>query len=103
MFFIFVRMKKRTQEKDYKLTLSVDKAIVDKAKAYTLDEKSSISSLVTDFLETYIAMKSSEKKTSHAIHSHASKFAGIISLKQNSTNKTAITSAIIDKHKKRFR
>ncbi|MDI1235794.1 MAG: DUF6364 family protein [bacterium] len=91
------------EKKEYKLTLSVEKEIVEKAKVYASEEHNSISSLVTDFLETYIAMKSSENNPSKGDNSHASKFAGIISLNQNKSNQTDIASAILDKHKKRFK
>lgn len=97
-------MKKKTPKTDAnKLTLSVDKALVEKVKQYTLSEQESISGIVSDFLETYIAMKSKNTAPNHEIASHAAKFAGIISLKNSASHKDTIADTIISKHQKRFK
>jgi len=88
--------------KNNKLTLSVDKEIVDKVKSYIINEDESITSIVSDFLETYISMKSKDTPLSLEKASHADKFAGIITL-QNHFSKENIADTIIEKHSKRFK
>ncbi len=88
--------------KNNKLTLSVDKEIVDKVKTYISQENESITSIVSDFLETYIAMKSKDTPYAQEKANHASKYAGIISLKEN-ISKEDIADTIISKHSKRFK
>lgn len=96
-------MKTNKLKTENKLTLSVDKTLVEKAKKYTAKENESISNLVSDFLETYIAMKSKHSTPDNSFNSHAAKFAGIISLKNSNTRKEDIADTIITKHQKRFK
>lgn len=96
-------MKSNKQKTENKLTLSVDKTLVEKARKYTSKEHESISNLVSDFLETYIAMKSKNTLPDNTIGSHAAKFAGIISLHNASSRKEDIADIIIEKHQKRFK
>lgn len=96
-------MKTKESKTGNKLTLSVDKKLVEKAKKYTTLENESISNLVSEFLETYIAMKSKKEVTDHHFSSHAEKFAGIISLRNTSPRKDIIADTIIEKHRKRFK
>ncbi len=92
----------KTKPKENKLTLSVNKALVEKAKKYTALENESISNIVSEFLETYINMRSNHPNPNNHLNSHAAKFAGIISLKNNSSKKSIIADTIIEKHQKRF-
>lgn len=87
--------------KNNKLTLSVDKKLVEKVK-YILSENESITNIVSDFLETYVAMKTNKTPQENHFSAHASKFAGIISL-QDKISKTDIADTIINKHSKRFK
>ncbi|MES2617677.1 MAG: DUF6364 family protein [Bacteroidota bacterium] len=86
-----------------KLTLSVNKHLVEKAKKYTALENESISNIVSDFLETYIAMKSNSPSSDNRFSTHAAKFAGIVSLKNSASKKSEIADIIIEKHQKRFK
>ena len=88
--------------KNNKLTLSVDKNLVDKVKHFIKQEDESITNIVSEFLETYVAMKSNKSISEDHFSSHAEKFAGIISL-QNSSSKLNIADTIIAKHSKRFK
>jgi|GEM_PF-5569368 len=88
--------------KNNKLTLSVDKEIVDKVKEYIINDNESITSIVSDFLETYIAMKSKDTPFAQERARHAAKYAGIITL-QDYSSKENIADAIISKHSKRFK
>lgn len=94
-------MKNKPLKKDTKLTLSVNKALIEKAKKYTALENESLSNIVSEFLETYIAMKSNNPNPNNHPESHASKFAGIISLKNSASKKSNIADTIFEKHQNR--
>lgn len=96
-------MKNKTFKPDNKLTLSVNKSLVEKAKKYTALENESISNLVSEFLETYIKMRSNHPIPDNHPNSHAAKFAGIISLNNSASKKSVIADTIIEKHIKRFK
>ena len=96
-------MKNKALKNDNKLTLSVNKALVEKAKKYTAMENESISNIVTEFLETYISMRSNHPSPGNHPASHAAKFAGIISLKNSASKKSVIADTIFEKNSKRFK
>ncbi len=87
--------------KNNKLTLSVDKKLVEVVK-YVIPENESITLIVSEFLETYVAMKSNPTAQENHYLNHANKFAGIISLQKN-ISKTDIADTIFEKHSKRFK
>lgn len=93
---IFVRMKNN------KLTLSVEKELVNQVKKYISQDNETITGIVSDFLETYVAMKSQNTPLAQDKANHASKYAGIITLHAH-LSKEDIADTIISKHSKRFK
>ncbi|MDZ4669113.1 MAG: DUF6364 family protein [bacterium] len=51
-----------------KLTLSCNPSIIEEAKEFVNNEKESLSSIVEDFLATYIAVKKNKKNGIYAFH-----------------------------------
>ena len=69
------------QKNNTKLTLTCDPDIILEAKKYVEQEDESLSSIVEDFLATYIAVKKNKSKGEYQFHSpEINKLSGIFKL-----------------------
>ncbi|PCI31111.1 MAG: hypothetical protein COB60_12715 [Flavobacteriaceae bacterium] len=80
---------------DSKLTLSLDKLIIEKAKAYAKSNKMSLSKMI----ENYLATLTSEKKGKINITPLVASISGVIDLKSNTDPKKEYTDFLIEKYK----
>jgi hypothetical protein len=81
---------------DTKLTLSVDKTIIEKAKVYAKSKKVSLSRII----ESYLASLTSEKEEGKTeITPLVESLSGVISLPENFDHKEAYTDYLMEKYK----
>ena len=60
LFFIFVRTNQNSCAMDTKLTLKLDKNVIEKAKIYAAEHKHSLSFMVENYLKAVTSMKKTE-------------------------------------------
>lgn len=80
---------------DTKLTLSLDKAIIEQAKNYAKSNKISLSRLI----ESYLASLTTKNKEKFEITPLVQSLSGVIDLSENVDIKDAYTDFLIDKYK----
>lgn len=80
---------------DKKLTLSLDKSIIENAKNYAKSNNISLSKLIESYLKTLIEQKRSEVHITPLVES----LSGVISLDENVDVKDAYTDYLIEKYK----
>jgi len=80
---------------DKKLTLSLDKAIIESAKSYAKSNNISLSKLI----ESYLATLTEEKKNSTEITPLVESLSGVISLNEDYDVKDDYTDYLIEKYK----
>ena len=80
---------------DTKLTLNVDKNIVEKAKLYAKSHKISLSQLIESYLASLISKKSREIEITPLVKS----LSGVIELDKDFDYKSSYTEYLIKKYK----
>ena len=80
---------------DTKLTLSLDKSIIEQAKIYAKSNKVSLSKLI----ESYLASLTSNYKSEIEITPLVKSLSGVISLEKNIDVKSDYTDFLIEKYK----
>jgi hypothetical protein len=80
---------------DTKLTLNVDKNVIEKAKAYAKSQKISLSRLIESYLASLISQKSKDIDISPLVES----LSGVIELDQDFDYKQEYTDYLIEKYK----
>jgi len=80
---------------DTKLTLSLDKTIIEKAKKYAKSNKVSLSRLI----ETYLASLTIKNQNETEISPFVKSLSGVISLDNEKDLKADYTDYLIKKHK----
>ena len=80
---------------DTKLTLKLDEDIIEEAKAYAKEKKTSLSELI----ETYLQKLTEEKKNKKTITPLVKSLLGIISLPENYDDKEDYTDYLNTKYK----
>ena len=80
---------------DTKLTLNVDKNIVEKAKLYAKSHKISLSQLIESYLASLISKKSGEIEITPLVKS----LSGVIELDKDFDYKSSYTEYLIEKYK----
>jgi hypothetical protein len=78
-----------------KLTLNVDKEIIEKAKDYAKSQKVSLSRLI----ESYLASLTSKKSRDIEVTPLVDSLSGVIELEKDFDFKTEYTDYLIDKYK----
>lgn len=80
---------------DNKLTLNVDRTIVEQAKAYAKKHKVSLSKLIESYLTSLVNQKPSEVEITPLVQS----LSGVINLDEDTDIKKAYTDYLIEKYK----
>lgn len=80
---------------DTKLTLSVDKTIIEKAKEYAKSHKVSLSHLIESYLSSLISKRSKEIEITPLVES----LSGVIDLNKDFDYKKEYTDYLIEKYK----
>ena len=80
---------------DTKLTLSVDRAVIEKAKEYARSQKISLSRLIESYLASLTSRKSKEIEITPLVES----LSGVINLDKDFDYKNAYTDYLIEKYK----
>jgi len=80
---------------DTKLTLNVDKNVIEKAKAYAKSQKISLSRLIESYLASLISQKSKDIDISPFVES----ISGVIELDKDFDYKQEYTDYLIEKYK----
>ncbi len=80
---------------DTKLTLKLDKTIIEKAKKYAKEKKTSLSDLVENYLQKLINDKKSTRKITPLVKS----LSGVISLPENYDDKGNYTDYLTNKYR----
>ena len=80
---------------DTKLTLNVDKNVIEKAKAYAKSQKISLSRLIESYLASLISQKSKDIDISPLVES----LSGVIELDKGFDYKQKYTDYLIEKYK----
>jgi len=80
---------------DTKLTLNVDKNVIEKAKAYAKSQKISLSRLIESYLASLISQKSKDIDISPLVES----LSGVIELDKDFDYKQKYTDYLIEKYK----
>lgn len=79
---------------DTKLTLILDKSIIERAKAYASTKKTSLSKLI----ESYLATVTSEEKSKEEISPLVKSLSGVITISENLDHKDAYSSHLANKY-----
>lgn len=80
---------------DTKLTLKLNEDIIEKAKQYAKEKKTSLS----DLIENYLQKLTNDKKSNKAITPLVKSLSGIINLPKNYNDKKDYTNYLINKYK----
>lgn len=80
---------------DTKLTLSVDKTVIEKAKHYAKMHKVSLSSII----ESYLALLTQKENKGIKLTPLVESLSGVIHLEENFNHKNEYTDFLIDKYK----
>ena len=80
---------------DKKLTLSLDKTIIESAKEYAKSNNFSLSKLI----ESYLALLTKTNRSTEKITPLVESLSGVISLDENIDVKDAYTEYLIEKYK----
>ena len=80
---------------DTKLTLNVDKNVIEKAKVYAKSQKISLSRLIESYLASLISQKSKDIDISPLVES----LSGVIELDKDFDYKQKYTDYLIEKYK----
>ena len=80
---------------DTKLTLNIDKNVIEKAKAYAKSQKISLSRLIESYLASLISQKSKDIDISPLVES----LSGVIELDKGFDYKQKYTDYLIEKYK----
>ncbi|WP_139959602.1 DUF6364 family protein [Flavicella sediminum] len=80
---------------DTKLTLSLDKSVIEQAKDYAKSNKVSLSRLI----ETYLASLTSKKNSDLEITPLVQSLSGVIDLNQETNSKDDYTNFLTEKYK----
>jgi len=80
---------------DTKLTLNLDKKVIDKAKEYARSQKISLSRLIESYLSSLISNQASGNEISPLVES----LSGVIELEKDYNHKEAYTDHLIEKYK----
>lgn len=80
---------------DTKLTLNLDKNVIEKAKAYAKSKKISLSRLIESYLASLISQKSKDIDISPLVES----LSGVIELDKDFDYKEKYTDYLIEKYK----
>ena len=80
---------------DTKLTLNLDKNVIDKAKKYARSHKISLSRLIESYLSSLISKQNTEIEISPLVES----LSGVIELEKNYDHKEGYTDYLFEKYK----
>jgi len=81
-----------------KLTLSLDKSIIDEAKLYAKEQHTSLSKLIANYL-TVLTKKDEVKTDEMEISPLVKRLVGVISLDDDFDYKTEVRDYLIEKYK----
>ncbi|MBV6643573.1 MAG: hypothetical protein KI791_22830 [Cyclobacteriaceae bacterium] len=80
---------------DTKLTLNLDKAVIDKAKAYAKSQKVSLSRLIESYLASITSKETKESEITPLVES----LRGVIKLDKDFDIKESYTDYLMEKYK----
>lgn len=80
---------------DTKLTLNVDKAVIERAKEYARSQKISLSRLIESYLDSLTSKKSKDVEITPLVES----LSGVIKLDKDFDYKNGYTDFLIEKYK----
>lgn len=80
---------------DTKLTLNVDKAVIERAKEYARSQKISLSRLIESYLDSLTSKKSKDIEITPLVKS----LSGVIKLDKDFDYKEAYTDYLLEKYK----
>ncbi|MFT5580887.1 MAG: hypothetical protein ACI9XP_001653 [Lentimonas sp.] len=80
---------------DTKLTLSLDKSVIEKAKKYAKTNKISLSKLIESYLSSLMRKKNTNAEFTPLVES----LSGVISIDKNGDLKDGYTDFLIEKYK----
>lgn len=80
---------------DTKLTLNVDKAVIERAKEYARSQKISLSRLIESYLDSLTSKKSKDIEITPLVKS----LSGVIKLDKDFDYKEAYTDYLMEKYK----
>lgn len=80
---------------DTKLTLNVDKAVIERAKEYARSQKISLSRLIESYLDSLTSQKSKDIEITPLVKS----LSGVIKLDKDFDYKEAYTDHLMEKYK----
>jgi ribosome recycling factor len=78
-----------------KLTLRLRKSVIEKAKEYAHDQKTSLSKIIETYLDSITSTKKNDPDTTPLVDS----LSGVIKLKNDFDYKKEYTNYLTDKHK----
>ncbi len=82
-----------------KLTLSIDKAVIHKAKIYATKRKKSLSSLIEDYLKSISSKEKDNASEMDSVPPVTRSLAGILKGKKEIDVKSSIAAYLEDKYK----
>jgi len=81
-----------------KLTLSIEKEVIDAAKEYAKSQGRSLSNVIEEYLKSVTTRKS--KKKEHKFNSLIEELSGSVQLPANKTYDDVLTEALVEKYLK---
>ncbi len=81
-----------------KLTLSIEKEVIDAAKEYAKSQGRSLSNVIEEYLKSLTKKKSKEKE--HKFNSLIEELSGSVKLPANKTYDDVLTEALVEKYLK---
>ena len=82
-----------------KLTLSIDKTVISRAKVYARGRKKSLSQIIEDYLKSLAASHQSDESLSSSLPPVTKSLAGILKNRKEIDYKSSITDYLVKKHK----
>ena len=81
-----------------KLTLSIEKEVIDAAKEYAKSQGRSLSNVIEEYLKSVTKRK--RKENEHKFNSLIEELSGSVKLPANKTYDDVLTEALVEKHLK---
>jgi hypothetical protein len=83
-----------------KLTLSIDKSVIESAKQYAKSQGRSLSAIIEEYLKSVSKLKSS-KIDSQDLHPLVKELSGSVKIPNNKSYDEVLAEALIEKYSKR--
>lgn len=83
-----------------KLTLSVDKSVIEGAKEYAKSQGRSLSAIIEEYLKSVSVLTSRQTKTDE-LHPLISELSGSVKIPNNKTYDEILAESLIEKYSKR--